>query len=135
MLSHFSRVQLCATPRTAAHQAPSSTGFSRQEYQSWMPFPSPPVLFRSYIFYVFEQNYTDINSSSYSHAEYFSLLKILCVLAIYLSHTPKPRWSLIFLLHSFTFSRISCHWNHRISSFLILNSFLLICIFSFSIPK
>ena len=32
MLSRFSRVQLCATLWTAAHQAPLSTGFSRQEY-------------------------------------------------------------------------------------------------------
>ena len=30
--SHFSCVQLCATPETAAHQAPPSLGFSRQEY-------------------------------------------------------------------------------------------------------
>ena len=30
LLSHFSRVQLCATPQTAAHQAPPSLGFSRQ---------------------------------------------------------------------------------------------------------
>ncbi|CAI9152749.1 unnamed protein product [Rangifer tarandus platyrhynchus] len=34
MLSHFSRVRLCATLWTAAHQAPLSTGFSRQEYWS-----------------------------------------------------------------------------------------------------
>ena len=31
LLSHFSRVRLCATPQTAAHQAPLSLGFSRQE--------------------------------------------------------------------------------------------------------
>ena len=41
MLSRFSRVRLCATPWTAAHQAPLSTGFSRQEYWSGLPFPSP----------------------------------------------------------------------------------------------
>ena len=41
MLSHFSRVQLCVTPQTAAHQAPPSLGFSRQEYWSGLPFPSP----------------------------------------------------------------------------------------------
>ena len=41
LLSHFSRVQLCATPWTAAHQAPLSMGFSRQEYWSGLPFPSP----------------------------------------------------------------------------------------------
>ena len=31
LLSHFSRVRLCVTPWTAAHQAPPSMGFSRQE--------------------------------------------------------------------------------------------------------
>ena len=41
LLSHFSRVRLCATPETAAHQAPSSLGFSRQEHWSGLPFPSP----------------------------------------------------------------------------------------------
>ena len=40
VLSHFSRVQLCATPSTAAHQAPPSLGLSRQEYWSGLPFPS-----------------------------------------------------------------------------------------------
>ena len=32
LLSRFSRVRLLATPWTAAHQAPPSMGFSRQEY-------------------------------------------------------------------------------------------------------
>ena len=41
LLSHFSRVRLCATPETAAHQAPPSLGFSRQEHCSGLPFPSP----------------------------------------------------------------------------------------------
>ena len=41
LLSHFSRVRLCATPQTEAHQAPPSLGFSRQEYWSGLPFPCP----------------------------------------------------------------------------------------------
>ena len=41
LLSRFSRVQLCATPQTAAHQATPSLGFSRQEHWSGLPFPSP----------------------------------------------------------------------------------------------
>ena len=41
MLSHFSRVRLCATPQTAAHQASPSLGFSRQEHWNGLPFPSP----------------------------------------------------------------------------------------------
>ena len=41
LLSRFSRVRLCATPETAAYQAPPSLGFSRQEHWSGLPFPSP----------------------------------------------------------------------------------------------
>ena len=41
LLSCFSRVQLCATPQTAVHQAPPSLGFSSQERWSGLPFPSP----------------------------------------------------------------------------------------------
>ena len=41
LLSHFSRVQLYATPQMEAHQAPPSLGFSRQEHWSGLPFPSP----------------------------------------------------------------------------------------------
>ena len=41
LLSCFSRVQLCVTPEMAAHQAPLSLGFSRQEHWSGLPFPSP----------------------------------------------------------------------------------------------
>ena len=41
LLSRFSHVWLCATPETAAHQAPPSLGFSRQEHWSGLPFPSP----------------------------------------------------------------------------------------------
>ena len=41
LLSLFSRVRLCVTPQTAAHQTPLSMGFCRQEYLSGLPFPSP----------------------------------------------------------------------------------------------
>ena len=43
----LSRVQLCVTPWTAAYQAPPSRGFSRQEYWSRVPSPSPPVRLRA----------------------------------------------------------------------------------------
>ena len=38
LLSRFSRARLCVTPETAAHQAPPSLGFSRQEHWSGLPF-------------------------------------------------------------------------------------------------
>ena len=41
LLGHFSRVLFCATPETAAHQAPPSLEFSRQEHRNGLPFPSP----------------------------------------------------------------------------------------------
>ena len=39
-----SRVWLLANPWTVAHQAPLSMGFSRREYWSGLPFPSPEDL-------------------------------------------------------------------------------------------
>ena len=41
MLSRFSHVQLFATLWTVAHQALLSMGFSKQEYWSGFPFPTP----------------------------------------------------------------------------------------------
>ena len=41
LLSCFSHVWLCVTPKTAAHQASPSLGFSRQEHWSGLPFSSP----------------------------------------------------------------------------------------------
>ena len=43
IVKSLSRVQLLATPWTAAFQAPQSMGFSRQEYWSGVPLPSPPM--------------------------------------------------------------------------------------------
>ena len=40
-MKSLSCVRLLATPWTAAHQAPPSVGFSRQEYWSGLPLPSP----------------------------------------------------------------------------------------------
>ena len=41
VVQSLSRLQLFATLRSVAHQAPLSTGFPRQEYWSGLPFPSP----------------------------------------------------------------------------------------------
>ena len=42
-MKSLSHVRLFATPWTAAHQAPPSMGFSRQEYWSGLPLPSPSL--------------------------------------------------------------------------------------------
>ena len=41
VLSSFSHIRLFATLWTLAHQAPPSMEFSRQQYWSGLPFPSP----------------------------------------------------------------------------------------------
>ena len=41
IVKSLSRVQLFVDPWTVAYQAPLSMGFSRQEYWSGLPFPSP----------------------------------------------------------------------------------------------
>ena len=42
-MKSLSRVRLFSTPWTAAHQTPPSMGFSRQEYGSGVPLPSPTL--------------------------------------------------------------------------------------------
>ena len=57
LLSRFSRVQLLATPWTAAYQAPPSMGFSRQEYWSGVPLPSPHDLL-GLVFFLDKRHHT-----------------------------------------------------------------------------
>ena len=70
----LSRVWLFATPWTAAHQAPPSMGFSRQEYWSGVPLPSPSrvwVLFiewRDHIWFLFSTGSTKVTRAH--HGQY-----------------------------------------------------------------
>ena len=58
----LSRVWLSVTPWTAAYQAPLSMGFSRQEYWSGVPLPSPTV----HCYYFLKHTYV-INSIIYCY--------------------------------------------------------------------
>ena len=49
-VNSLSRIQLLATPWTIAYQAPPSMGFSRQEYWSGVPLPSPKVSIGAWIY-------------------------------------------------------------------------------------
>ena len=57
----LSRVQLLATPGTAAHQAPPSMGFSRQEYWSGVPLTSPESRDKDLKFMVWNHRYAWTN--------------------------------------------------------------------------
>ena len=77
----LSRVRLLATPWTAAHQAPPSMGFSRQEYWSGVPLPSP-----------LKQNcYVLLRQSCITHVENGGRTVVL-VIPIFIIHirTSKP---------------------------------------------
>ena len=90
LLSHFSCVRLCVTPQTAAHEAPLSLGFSKQEYWSGLPFPSPMhesendiLLILIETIKVFLQTYQDISTLTaiqhkFSNENHFSMWSKLC---------------------------------------------------------
>ena len=59
-MKSLSRVRLFATPWTVAHQAPLSMGFSRQEYWSGLPFPSPNNTENKQIAYPQNKEYAEI---------------------------------------------------------------------------
>ena len=69
----LSRVWLLATPWTAAHQAPPSMGFSRQEYWSGVPLPSPHIQY-CYIYkdiYRYTYTHTTSTLSTHGHLDCF----------------------------------------------------------------
>ena len=56
----LSHVRLLATPWIAAYQAPPSIGFSRQEYWSGVPLPSPEQLYIYIYIYVYIYIYNSL---------------------------------------------------------------------------
>ena len=73
LLSHFSRVRLCMTPQTAAHQASLSLGFSRQEHWSRLPLPSPYMYLYTCISILFQ---TLVFIQNITSTIYLNILKI-----------------------------------------------------------
>ena len=82
LLSCFSHVRLLATPWTAAHQTPLSMGFSRQEYWSGVPLPSPfhwlPMCFAilsAYMFFTHDHHLPSVSHHLKSPHLWLSLYK------------------------------------------------------------
>ena len=109
-VNSLSRVWLLVTPWTAAYQAPLSIGFSKQEYWSGVPLPSPRSPVQVYL-NPNEQSYNDIRGSR-SHSvtrEFCSFKKWLSLRysasnrvqglywlkqhgSLFVSHTDIPRY-------------------------------------------
>ena len=81
-----SRVQLSATPWTAAYQAPPSMGVSRQEYWSGVPLPSP---------FLYTSNFKNVSFQHYATIWWPTKNVVTPFLKEY-----SPMLSLITLLHS-----------------------------------
>ena len=80
----LSHVRLLETPWTAAHQAPPSMGFSRQEYWSRVPLPSPGMEETTTICFVLSSIVSLLLGNLY----------YLFVLADFLPPFTKRQWSL-----------------------------------------
>ena len=52
----YSRVRLLATPWTAVYQASLSMGFSRQEYWSGVPLPTPNMVYTHYYWFLLKRS-------------------------------------------------------------------------------
>ena len=81
----LSRIRLLATPWTPAHQAPLSMGFSRQEYWSGVPLPSPTwhaeALKSLVVLHVFEDHSNSLSTSPTNQP--ISPSEIICYLTVY----------------------------------------------------
>ena len=86
LLSH---VWLFTTPWTVAYQAPPSMGFSRQEYWSGLPLPSPqPIMNSKYSEKIFSESFREQNlnlrhASNYLNSIYIVFTTIYIELTLY----------------------------------------------------
>ena len=76
----LSRVRLLATPWTAAYQAAPSMGFSRQEYWSGVPLPSPERSYLVISYFFQEQKTWPETDSLFLHLSHHLFLIILLLL-------------------------------------------------------
>ena len=84
LLSHFSHVRPFATPWTAAYQAPPSMGFSRQEYWSGVPLPSPlllgPPIIRRFVCLILSQRSLRLSSVLFILFTLFGFLEVIATI-------------------------------------------------------
>ena len=125
LLSHFSRVRLCATPQTAAHQAPPSLGrtlewvaISFSNALKWKV--KVKSLSRFWLFMTpWTTAYQAPPSMGFSRQEYWSGLH--CLLQQYLWSVPNFQtdgWVLFLFLAEFVFSDVSKSIFHELGSHL-----------------
>ena len=101
----FSRVWLSATPWTAAYQAPPSMGFSRQEYWSGVPLPSPVLSLIHVQLFLTPRSAAHQASLSFTISR--SLLKLMSIKSVMPSDHLILCHTLLLLLSVFPSIRVS----------------------------
>ena len=91
----LSRVRLLPTPWTAAHQAPPSMGFSRQEYWSGVPLPSPQNVLYTLNLYSTYVNYISIKLEGKKNTPVYYI----------------PSWGSFWQAVGIQLQRVQGHWD------------------------
>ena len=125
----LSRIWLFVTPWTAAHQAPLSMGFSRQEYWSGLPLPSP-LCVHMHIYKFGSQTTLHLGlliCNQYDNSEHhYSLLSSCGLWSVILSANIAEKMTIRQDFYFFTmmFSYSSCLWNLIL---FIKAAYILVC--------
>ena len=117
----FSFVQLLATPWTTAHQAPLSMGFSRQEYWSGVPLPSPEVLIkRRHI------HFSLMGLCIFLNLYTIFLMEIIMYELLHLTNnTEKYSHIMLFLKGTWVHARTHTHTETHTQNFSIMSGLIL----------
>ena len=86
-VNSLSHVRLLANPWTAAYQAPQPMGFSRQEYWSGLPLPSPKwteLNWKLEISFLWNQTLLSLYQLQFFRCLLFSMVSITCIIQILL---------------------------------------------------
>ena len=127
LLRCFSHVHLCATPETAAHQAPLSLGFSRQEYWSGLPLPSPKHAYNAYNFLNIYYLPKRTNKNKKLYHNYKGVI-LICLLKKHLSTFLKTYYLMIVMSYENTSLHVNEYNGYFIEKellFQMLSLFLL----------
>ena len=129
----------CVTPETAAHQAPLSLGFSRQEYWSGLPFPSPKSIATLALFWflfswnIFSQPFTfspcvflDLKWISYGQHRFgFCFCVCSVTLCLWLEHLVYFQLKSVCLQSMCLLYHLTAYCGYRCFYYFCLLTFLL----------
>ena len=135
----LSCVRLFVTPWTIAYQAPPSMGFSRQEYWSGLPFPSPDLSFFMLIFkpdlslsFTFIKrlfNFSSLSAIRVISSAYLRLLIFLLAVLI-----PTYNSSSLALCMVYSAYKLNKQGDNILTAFVFLSQLVVSCLVLTGVP-